>query len=123
MPKTKPVPADLIPIAAVLVLALAVWLLTLPGGVGGYVEIAVADQPALLYPLDRNDTVELNSRGVSLTVVIDNGTAYVAEADCRDGVCRSMGRISREGQSIVCAPAGVVVRIVGGEPYADGIAG
>ena len=78
MPKTKPVPADLIPIAAVLVLALAVWLLTLPGGVGGYVEIAVADQPALLYPLDRNDTVELNSRGVSLTVVIDNGTAYVA---------------------------------------------
>lgn len=123
MPKTKPTPADLIPVAVVLVLALLIWLAVLPGDAGRYVEVTVAGQGTERYPLAADRTLELDSRGVRLTVVIEGGEVCVGQADCPDGVCVATGRISRTGQSIVCAPAGVVIRVVGGEQDADGIAG
>ncbi len=63
------------------------------------------------------------SRGVTLTVTVSGGALYVSSSDCRDGICRSTPQISRAGQSIVCAPAGVVLRVVGGEAYVDGVSG
>ncbi len=123
MPKNKPTPADLIPVAAVLVLALLIWLAVLPGDAGRYVEVTVAGQGTERYPLAADRTLELDSRGVRLTVIVENGAVCVGQADCPDGVCTATGHISRTGQSIVCAPAGVVIRVVGGEQDADGIAG
>ncbi len=123
MPKNKPTPADLIPVATVLVLALLIWLAVLPGDAGRYVEVTVAGQGTERYPLVADRTLELDSRGVRLTVIVENGEVCVGQADCPDGVCTATGHISRTGQSIVCAPAGVVIRVVGGEQDADGIAG
>ena len=48
-----------------------------------------------------------------LTVVIKGGEAFVKEADCKHQTCVRTGKISRVGQSIVCAQNGVVITVVG----------
>ena len=41
----------------------------------------------------------------------ENGAVFMAEADCPDSLCVQMGKIYREGESIVCLPHGLVIRI------------
>ena len=63
------------------------------------------------YSLSKNTTVEIESNGIKLTVVVENGSVYVKSADCHDGICTQTGKISKTGQIIVCAPAMVAIRI------------
>ncbi len=70
---------------------------------------------------DRTYTV--TSRGVSLSVRVDGGEIFVEHSDCRDGICKNTPPISHAGQSIICAPAGVVVRVVGEGADVDGVSG
>ena len=44
-------------------------------------------------------------------VVISGGTVSVTEASCKNQVCVKHGAISRSGESIVCRPNRLVVRI------------
>ena len=44
-------------------------------------------------------------------VVISGGTVSVTEASCKNQVCVKHGAISRSGESIVCLPNRLVVRI------------
>lgn len=61
------------------------------------------------FPLDTDRRIELEH----LTVVIENGQVYVADADCPDKVCQHTGKISRENQTIVCLPNRVTITITG----------
>lgn len=47
------------------------------------------------------------------TVVIEDGRAFMLESTCRDKICIGMGRVDSSGQSVVCLPNRVVIRIVG----------
>jgi hypothetical protein len=44
-------------------------------------------------------------------IVIKDGKASVSEANCPDGICVSHRAIGRTGETIVCLPHGLVVRI------------
>lgn len=46
-------------------------------------------------------------------LIIEDGKAYVTEADCPDGICVKQGKISRTGQTIVCLPHKLVIEIEG----------
>lgn len=46
-------------------------------------------------------------------VVIENGEAYMAEADCPDGYCMQYAHIRSGSQSIICLPHRLVVEVVG----------
>ncbi len=48
-------------------------------------------------------------------VEIKDGTVSVTEASCKNQVCVRHGAISRSGESIVCLPNRLVVRIENGE--------
>ena len=118
-------PGDLLAMLAVLLLALAL-LLSLLGlfDRGREAEILIDGEPYMTLPLslDRRETV--TSRGVTLVIVVEDGAVFVESADCDDLVCQHTGSISRSGTAVVCAPAGVVIRIVGGgDRDADFIAG
>jgi hypothetical protein len=66
----------------------------------------------------------VTSRGVTLEIAVENGRIAVRSADCDDRVCEHTGAIEKRGASIVCAPAAVVIRIVGGgDQNADFTAG
>lgn len=46
-------------------------------------------------------------------LIIEEGKASIAEADCPDGICVKQGNISRTGQTIVCLPHKLVIEITG----------
>lgn len=75
-----------------------------------------------MLPLDKNASVTVEGyQGGSNTVVIENGTVYMKEADCPDKLCEKTGKISKNGETIVCLPHRVVVEIQGGEGNVDSL--
>ena len=66
------------------------------------------------YPLDENIRVDIDFGGDSdytNQLVIEQGAAYVSEANCPDGICREHRPISRRGETIVCLPHRLVIEI------------
>lgn len=113
---------DAVVIAVVLLAALlcgAVGLI--PAEKGNTVEVRTATD-TVRYPLDVPGEYTVMSGGYTLVLTVENGTARVSASDCRCGICTAHKPVSNAGESIVCVPAGVVVRIAG-EGSADGEAG
>ena len=66
------------------------------------------------YPLSEDRTVIVPASGRNdhyNVVVISGGSVSVTEASCKNQVCVKHGPISRSGESIVCLPNRLVVRI------------
>ncbi|MDR1495859.1 MAG: NusG domain II-containing protein [Clostridiales Family XIII bacterium] len=81
---------------------------------GARVDVLVNGDVAESYPLREDRTVELAYNGHNL-LRIEDGTATVTAADCPDKLCVKQRTISKEGETIVCLPHRVVIRISGGE--------
>lgn len=75
------------------------------------------------YSLSESTEIEIESNGVSLTVTVADGCAYVSRTTCKNAVCSHSGKISKAGQIIVCAPAKVSLKIVGSGGDYDAITG
>ena len=69
------------------------------------------DNQTYYLDLTHDSRLNVTSCGVSLTVVIENGKAFVEKADCPDKVCVHSGKVSQSGESIVCIPAKVSIII------------
>jgi len=67
------------------------------------------------FDLTNDRTVNLYSCGHSLKMVIKNGEVYVSESDCQDNTCVHMGKISTQGECIVCVPAKIYIKIISEE--------
>ena len=118
--RTRPAVLDLIIIIAVVLLALALFLLPfLTRDEGKIVSVTAknAGASSTLYEgaLAVNKRLEFENNGIKLTVVIEGGKVCVTESSCDDRVCVHSGKISLSGQSIICAPAGIVINIGGGD--------
>lgn len=50
-------------------------------------------------------------------VEVGNDYAAVIFSECPDNTCVRTGRISKSGQSAICLPARVVVRLTGGDGF------
>ena len=85
-------------------------------GTGAEAVVTVDGQEIGRYPLKKNGTFPLN--GGSNILVVENGEAWVSEADCPDKVCMGMGKISRNGEFIACLPNRRNVVVEGGEEQA-----
>ena len=110
--------ADLILIAALLLLALAMgaWLL-LTRETGARAVVYVDGRATASYPLDQDVTIRLdNPNGSYNVLVIKDGQADVTEAGCPDKICVMMHPIRYNGESIICLPNRTEIRIEGGEP-------
>ena len=51
--------------------------------------------------------------GGSNILVVENGEAWVSDADCPDKVCMGMGKISRNGEFIACLPNRLLIVVEG----------
>lgn len=115
---------DVIVMLAVLLLSASLFAGFLSLGEGDRVEIEVNGEVVQTLSLKQEESYELTANGITLLICIEDGGVFVARADCPDRICESTGRITRGGASIVCAPAGVLIRVVrGGESNVDFIAG
>ena len=75
------------------------------------------------YALDENKTVRIKGQGGYNLLVIEGGEAWLLEADCPNLLCVKTGKIRYAGQSIVCLPHKLAVRIVGGASALDAVTG
>lgn len=114
IPKTGIRAGDLFVIAAVLAAALCSFLVpyVLSSGTGTAVLIRT-EADVQTYPLHVIREISVQSAGHSLIVTVENDTVRVSATDCPNGVCLATGAISVPGQSIVCAPARVLITIQG----------
>ena len=77
------------------------------------VAVVSTDDREEVYPLNKDGVFSLN--GGTNTLVIENGEAWVSEADCPDKICMGMGKISKNGEFIACLPNRVIIVVEGGE--------
>lgn len=110
--------------AAVVVLAAAcAWLIWRGAGESGALEAVVSVDGAeeFAVPLEGLSRTEhtVSANGYTLTIVLTDTEVWVEASDCPTQDCVHTGHISRSGQSIVCLPARVTVRLVGGSGEAD----
>ena len=63
------------------------------------------------YSLDEDQVVEIEEGDFYNRVRIEDGKAYMEEADCPDGYCEEQGKINNRTQTIVCLPHKLVVEI------------
>ncbi len=103
-------------VLAVLILILLVILYT--GGTDGDVIVITGDGEEYgRYALDEDQEIAVYAADGTITnlVIIEDGAAFMQEADCPDGLCMKQGSISRDKQNIVCLPNRVVVTVASSE--------
>lgn len=104
---------DILLLAAVAffaIIGLVIWLIQPQGEV---VCVYRNGKKIAEYALHKDGVYTVTSEAGFNTVTVKGGTVCVTEADCSNGVCMRYGAISRVGQSIVCAPHGITVKIEG----------
>jgi len=103
---------DLFIILGILLVAVAALLLFRFGAKnGGGVTVRVDGVVVAEYSFADEGRYELN--GGTNILVIEDGYAYLIDADCPDKLCVKQGRISKEGQTITCLPNKLTVTVYG----------
>ncbi len=106
---------DIILVAVILVIAAAGLLITtLSRQEGSTVIVKIDGEQTESYSLYENRTVEIitgKNNEFSNTLVIENGKAFISQADCPDKICQEHRAISYSGESIVCLPHKIVIEI------------
>lgn len=102
------------------------FFLLLTGQAGSQVQVRVAGSVVETFSLNQDRRYPITgANGGANLLVIQDGQAWIEEASCPDGLCVHMGKIDRDGQSVVCLPNQVVVEVVSGSDGAgvDFVAG
>ena len=109
---------DIILIASILVIALASFLfIELGKEEGARVVVAVEGQEIASYSLAQSGTYSLN--GGTNILCIENGVAYLTDANCPDKLCVHQGKISKTNEVITCLPNKLTVTVYGAEESVD----
>ncbi len=115
---------DAVLMVGIFITAVLLFLLPILAGSSGKAEIVIVKTGEIRsVSLDTDNEYEIVTEDGELTVCVKDGEVFVSRSSCRDGVCRNTPPVSHSGQSIVCAPAGVMIRITGEEADVDGVSG
>ena len=104
--------ADILLIVGILILAVAglfAWKkLETPGA---YVDIMIDGKSVKTLQLDQDTSYEVKQQAGVNTVVVQDGSVSVQDADCPDKICEKHRAINRTGETIICLPHKLVVEI------------
>lgn len=67
---------------------------------------------------EKEYSFEIKTKNGTNTVSVGGGSIWVSSADCSNQTCVHAGKISLAGQTVICAPHKLVIRVVG-ETSAD----
>ena len=122
--KIAPKRGDLYLIVGCLLVALiccGMWMLLRRDG--GTVIVEQNGRETARYALSEDRTVRIEGEGGYNLLVIQGGEVWLSEADCPTQLCVKTGKIRYAGQSIVCLPHKLAVRIAGGASGLDAVTG
>lgn len=80
---------------------------------GSQVEITVDGEVYKKLNLNKDEEVRIPCEGGHYNIVqVRNGAVDMLEADCKNQVCVKSARIDEVGETIVCLPHKVIVKII-----------
>lgn len=79
---------------------------------GGSVEITIDGEQYQTLSLSKNTTIKLPAENGSNILTIRDGVADMTEADCPDQLCVKQKSISHTGETLVCLPHKIVVKVI-----------
>ena len=79
---------------------------------GNRIQVTVDGAVYGIYSLTENQVIEVKEGDFYNRIRIEDGKAYMEEANCPDGYCERQGKISRGAQTIVCLPHKLVVEVL-----------
>ena len=86
---------------------------------GSYITIEKDGALVGTYSLEAEQEIPLSDDDTNNIVVIEKGKAFMKEASCPDHLCMKQGKISKEGQTIVCLPNKVIVTVISDDSGQD----
>lgn len=101
-------------VAAVLVLAAVISYIivgVMNSDKAGKVEVVIDGRIEYTYPLDKDGEYVVENDEFINVIVVKDTQVSMKEADCPDKLCIKQGTISKNGQSIICLPHKLVVKI------------
>ena len=105
---------DFILIVAILAIILIVFAtVQLSKEEGAYVVVRINGQDVMQYSLSENGEYELN--GGTNILRIEDGKAFLIDANCPDHLCVNQGKIWRSGETITCLPNRLTVTVYGAD--------
>lgn len=79
---------------------------------GNQIQITVDGAVYGTYSLAKDQVIEVKENDFYNRIRIQDGKAYMEEANCPDGYCEEQGKISGRSQTIVCLPHKLVVEVL-----------
>lgn len=76
-------------------------------------ELSTLEEPNLIEVTGEN--------GIVLQIELTESTAAVVSSQCPDKICVHTGTLTKAGQSAICLPAKVVLRLESGTAGVDGV--
>ena len=106
--------ADFVLMIALIIVGIASSVaVSLSSSLGNKVVIESRGSVYGTYSLGENRTIKIRNGDSTNIVRIKNGKVKMIEASCKNQICVHHAAIDKTGQSIICLPNRVVVRIEG----------
>lgn len=80
---------------------------------GEQIVVRVDGEQRSVFSLSGQTRYEIEGVGGKNVLIIENGSAWLEDADCPDRLCVRQGKISHVGESIICLPHKTVIEVVG----------
>lgn len=107
---------DIILIASVILLCLfSVFLFNAKKVEGGRAVVVKNGKDVASYPLSDDTEVRLENGDGYNILVIEDGYAFIKEASCPDKICVNNTKKKYNGETLVCLPNKITVKIVSSE--------
>ena len=79
---------------------------------GASIRITIDGSEYGVYSLNDDKIIDLDGEFGHKQIVIQNGEAYMKEADCPDHYCMEYKAISRKNETIICLPHKIIVEVI-----------
>ena len=120
-------PWDLCVYGAILLLAAAIFAVFAAAPAGAVARVYRDGELIAEHPLDAPGLFEVAGSEGALALQVQDGAIRVVSSGCPDQTCVHTAAASRAGQSIVCLPNRVLIKVEGGAPESgkgvDAVAG
>ena len=78
---------------------------------GDFAVVLIDGKESTRFSLSNDTEYVITTDHGTNTLIIKDGMADITLADCPDGICTDHAPISKSGETIVCLPHGVVIKI------------
>lgn len=78
---------------------------------GDFAVVSVNNEEVLRLSLKEDTERVIETEYGSNTLCVKNGTCYVADADCKDKICKNHSPIKNTGEAVVCLPHKLIVEV------------